>query len=1239
MLRLLASVSFVPLSALVSIAAMASVDVRVEGDRVLAEVDGLRVPVRESAARPVAGAAGSDPRGRAAFVTWTEEGQPWSAFSLDGGRSWKPARPLDDRLMLRAGEVRRGGAMPAVVAGLSLPHDGRLFVVQLRTISLPAWRSALEEAGAELLAFLPHDSYVVRVDPGLLPALRSLDFVERVEPYHPSYRLEQALIDWLEDPAAAPERLRANVVAFEWGESGKRRIAARAAEVGAEVNAAWPSGHIVELTVDRSQLREIAEHDDVMWIDRWSPPQTDMELVREDAGTNWLENNHGYCGQGVRGEVLDAGVQEDHPDFDGILLHGPHSVDSHGTSTYGIVFGNGDRDGDGDARGTGHMTCQEQGIFADFDSLGDRFARTQELKGSPYFAAFQSNSWGNARTFDYNSISAEMDDIIWRLDIAITQSQSNAGNQDSRPQAWAKNIISVGGIRHYNTLTTADDAWANGASIGPAADGRIKPDVCYWYDSIFTTTTGSGYTSSFGGTSAATPEVAGVLGLMMQMWADNVWGTDPEGTTVFEKLPHFTTIKALLLNNAQQYPFSGTSHDLTRVHQGWGRPNLQLAWERAARSFVIDEDVVLQLASPVAYDVDVAPGEAELKITMVYPDPPGTTSASLHRINDVNLKVTSPSGEVYHGNVGLDAANYSSPGGTPNSIDTVENVLVQDPLAGVWKVEIEAVEINQDAYLATAESDVTFALVVTGGTGAICPAPNADFTIVPDPARVGDTVTFDSTVGGGAGGPYRYRWDFDDDGIDDTLDVDDPVHVYRRPYAGNVKLRVRDADSCPESVTHVIDVRGPDLRFDGLIDMTEIEGNGNGGVDPGEVWEFRLRLRNDGNESAVGVSAALLAGPGNPGSVGIQQDFSAWADVPAGGAVASDAYFRISVGHDFPCGEDATFSLARITTTDPNNVYPEETGAVRILVGGSGPPVTFFFEGFETQNGWLPSGSDGEWQWEAPQGLGGQQSIPQQTPGPDPSSAFEGSRVLGNDLTGTGQYAGNYENDLITFVSSPWIDASDAVGVTMTLQRWLNVEQGDRAYLEVSNDGVQWTQVFDESNGVHEQAWSEQVYDISPIADRQPAVRIRVGLQSDFGLVQGGWNLDALALVGVTRQSCEPFAVGELGESFDLQVARGAAGELQLSWAPDCGAGTLYGVYRGDLGAGYGSIAPEPGQCAVSGNAVTIPQGAGNADFFLVVPNDGALEGSYGSDSTGAPRSAAAAGCRTQAGTLAVCVP
>ncbi|MHC4819855.1 MAG: S8 family serine peptidase, partial [Planctomycetota bacterium] len=260
----------------------------------------------------------------------------------------------------------------------------------------------------------------------------------------------------------------------------------------------------------------------------------------------------------------------------------------------------------------------------------------------------------------------------------------------------------------------ADDAWAFGASIGPAADGRIKPDVSYWYDDIYTTALNGGYQTGFGGTSAATPETAGTLGLMLQLWSENVWETDPVGSTVFERQPHASTIRALLINNSQQYDFVGDTHDLSRYKQGWGRPSAEVAYERAATSLVVNEEENLQLNDTVNYSVAVPTGETELKVTMVYPDPPGTTSSSMHRINDVNLKVTSPSAVTYHGNVGLEVGTESTAGGSPDDLNTVENVFVVNPEPGIWDVEIDAPEINQDAVLATPEVDVTFALVVTG---------------------------------------------------------------------------------------------------------------------------------------------------------------------------------------------------------------------------------------------------------------------------------------------------------------------------------------------------------------------------------------------------------------------------------------------------------------------------------------------------------------------------------------------
>lgn len=83
---------------------------------------------------------------------------------------------------------------------------------------------------------------------------------------------------------------------------------------------------------------------------------------------------------------------------------------------------------------------------------------------------------------------------------------------------------------------------------------------------------------------------------------------------------------------------------------------------------------------------------------------------------------------------------------------------------------------------------------------------------------------------------------------------------------------------------------------------------------------------------------------------------------------------------------------------------------------------------------------------------------------------------------------------------------------------------------------------------------------------------------------------------------------------------------LELSWTPTCDAAVDYGVYEGTLGVWYSHA---PVQCSTAGGtSVTITPGQGNR-YLLVVPNNQSAEGSYGTDSNGLERPAAATGCRS----------
>ena len=87
-------------------------------------------------------------------------------------------------------------------------------------------------------------------------------------------------------------------------------------------------------------------------------------------------------------------------------------------------------------------------------------------------------------------------------------------------------------------------------------------------------------------------------------------------------------------------------------------------------------------------------------------------------------------------------------------------------------------------------------------------------------------------------------------------------------------------------------------------------------------------------------------------------------------------------------------------------------------------------------------------------------------------------------------------------------------------------------------------------------------------------------------------------------------------------------GSLRLSWGESCASADVdYGVYTGSFDDFSASA---PLQCSTAGSTlVVIPPPEGTA-FFLVVPHNTVIEGSYGLDSDGIERPASAAACYTQ---------
>jgi serine protease AprX len=650
------------------------------------------------------------------------DGKTYSSISRDAGRSWTRQGEIDTKLHIKFGTFDPRFP-PMIPAALLAKAANRLFVVQFHTQIISEFRSALKGMGAELPQYLPSQSYMVRMDRTLLGKVRALPFVRCVTEFHPAFRLDTEIILNLGKAAKAT---RYTIVLVD-----KRRDAVgletRVIGMGAMRNVPADGGVLFEATMTEAQMLQIANDDRCQWIERSSMPDHDIDQARIQGGTNYVDLVAGIRGIGMTGHIME-GIYRTHPEFGAIagirgapLAPFNSSASSHGTNTAGEIY----------ARGASPLykglMPNAQLVYTNYSYVINRSTRYGATKSmiANQRIMLDTASWGYARTLLYTSRSQEMDDIIFDLDLFITQSQSNAGGtsqpRNSRAQAWAKNICSVGGFRHRNNSNAADDYWGRSGSTGPANDGRIGVTLAAYYDSIRTTSGSSSYTTSFGGTSGATPIVNGLGGNMIEMFTDGLFGyTKTKAKTSAERskvLPHFSTTKALLVATAAQVPYnsSGVSFGANRYQQGFGFPNMRRAYDERNRMLVIDELDVLRASQSRTYYVLARGGR--FVAAMQYPDPPGTSASTIHRINSVDLTVKSSSGTIYRGNNGLTAGAYSTPGGGVNDRDTEETVILNAMPAGVTTVTVSCAAVRRDGHVETTSADIDYGLAVDGLRG------------------------------------------------------------------------------------------------------------------------------------------------------------------------------------------------------------------------------------------------------------------------------------------------------------------------------------------------------------------------------------------------------------------------------------------------------------------------------------------------------------------------------------------
>jgi len=220
-----------------------------------------------------------------------------------------------------------------------------------------------------------------------------------------------------------------------------------------------------------------------------------------------------------------------------------------------------------------------------------------------------------------------------------------------------------------------------------------------------------------------------------------------------------------------------------------------------------------------------------------------------------------------------------------------------------------------------------------------------------------------------------------------------------------------------------------------------------------------------------------------------------------------------------PSGSVVQYQV-KITFADATAVqYPENAADpfYEFFVGAVEDIYCTDFETDPAADGWthgLTSGQQGEgaddWMWQEPLAP---------TSSGDPTAAFDGTRVFGNDLGG-GDFNGTYQSEKVNYAQSPAIDTTGYSQVRLQYRRWLNIEDGqfDRATI-YANDTPLWDNFAspDMNNAsTHHTDREWRFHDVDLTASvMNDSVTLKYELQSDQGLEMGGWTLDALCVVGV----------------------------------------------------------------------------------------------------------------------------
>ncbi|MEN3045705.1 MAG: S8 family serine peptidase [Candidatus Hydrothermales bacterium] len=513
------------------------------------------------------------------------------------------------------------------------------------------------------------------------------------------------------------------------------------------------------LKIEPFKLSEIANHPGVYVIGREYDKTTFNDASRWVIQTN-VSVDTSIWARGIRGQNviighMDNGLDTNHCFFRGTVGGlkkvvrlfdydgGGFANGDHGTHTAGSACGGTDQQTSNlQYRGMAYKArlVSQEPIGANppgfYTALRDAYNEG---------ARIHTNSWGyvcnmiltRCSAGGYEGEAIDIDNFVWNyIDMNVFFAAGNSGDcvpplscgngrRISRP-ATAKNDVTVVATRRapnqeYKTT------WSSYGAPNNLGDNRLGTDITAPGEDVNSADNGTACAViAYSGTSMATPTAAGAAALVIQYFKEGFYGNGTRNSAPSHN-PSSALVRAVLVASARDMLYdidddegSGNS-GVPNIYEGAGRITLEDAlWFGESRKLLfVDGDLPpgdnqFTTGDSIVYRLNVLGSGFPLIIVLSWIDYPGSANTYPVIVNDLDLKVISPTGTIYRGNV--TSGGWSTPGGSFDRLNLWELFRLQNPAVGEWRIVVRAYRVVQPK---PAGTKYPFALVVTGNVGQI----------------------------------------------------------------------------------------------------------------------------------------------------------------------------------------------------------------------------------------------------------------------------------------------------------------------------------------------------------------------------------------------------------------------------------------------------------------------------------------------------------------------------------------